>query len=483
MSDERALAAGVVALTAASLPGAEVEVGADRHRLSLTRFANSVIHQNVAEDITTVRLRIHLGGRTVSASATVADDAAVRALVDRAVDAVRLAPLDPGWPGLTLPAAPAVTRPVDAALAAATPGERAAVVRAFVDGAGGLETAGYCRTNHWTGGWVNSAGNTLEGEAAECGLSGIARRNGADGVARHAPLGLGALDGAALGARAAAKARAWVDPVELPAGRYEVVLEPTAVADIVETLAVAGFNGKAVNEHRSFVRLGDAQFDPAITLVDDPLVVGLGHDHEGTPRRRLLLVDRGRTVSLAHDRRTAAEAGGGATSTGHALDAAFAWGPIARHLGLAPGGIRPSADEPGAPVTATDAPGTDVDALSAEVDGPMADASVAELVARVDRGILVSDFWYTRMLDPRTLAITGLTRNGVWLIEGGEITRPVRNFRFTQSYAQALMPGSVLGIGRTAMALPGDTYTATSPRWTCPALHLASWNFTGGASG
>ena len=87
------------------------------------------------------------------------------------------------------------------------------------------------------------------------------------------------------------------------------------------------------------------------------------------------------------------------------------------------------------------------------------------------------------MLDPRTLAITGLTRNGLWLIEDGQVTTPLRNFRFTQSYAQALMPGNVVAIGSAVTPLPGDTYTATTPRWSCPALRLASWNFTGGASG
>jgi predicted Zn-dependent protease len=292
-------------------------------------------------------------------------------------------------------------------------------------------------------------------------LSGIARREGADGVARHAPTSLAGLDGRVLGARAAAKALAWADPIELPAGHYEVVLEPTAVADILEALAAAGFNGKAGNEHRSFVRVGEHQFDPAITLVDDPLAVGLGYDNEGTPRQRVVLVEMGTTVSLTHDRRSAAEAG--ATTTGHAVDSTFSWGPSARHLGLMPSG--------------------DGTGVAGEVDGPAADSSVAELIAGVERGVLVSDFWYTRMLDPRTLAITGLTRNGVWLIEGGRVTRPLRNFRFTQSYAQALMPGNVSGVGRTATPVPGDTYTSTSPRWSCPALHLASWNFTGGASG
>ena len=235
----------------------------------------------------------------------------------------------------------------------------------------------------------------------------------------------------------------------------------TAVADILESVAAAGFNGKLVNERRSFVRLGEDQFDPAITLVDDPLAIGLEYDNEGTPRQRLVLVDRGTTVSLTHDRRSAAEAG--ADSTGHAAETPFSWGPAARHLGLLPSGA------------ATD--------VANEVEGPVADSSVAELLAGVERGVLVSDFWYTRMLDPRTLAITGLTRNGVWLIEDGSVTRPLRNFRFTQSYAQALMPGNVKAVGRTSTPVPGDTYTATAPRWSCPALHLASWNFTGGASG
>jgi predicted Zn-dependent protease len=378
------------------------------------------------------------------------------------VDAVRVAPVDPTWSGFAEQAAAGETEPVDSDTAAASPADRAAVVKAFVDAAGGLETAGYVRTNHWTGAFASSTGQSLVGEAVECGLSGIARNDGADGVARSAPTRIRDLDGAALGARAAAKARSWAEPVELPPGRYEVVLEPTAVADILGNLASAGFSGKAVNERRSFVAVGEGQFDPSVSIHDDPLAAGIGYDAEGTPHRRFALVDGGRTVAVTHDRRSAAEAG--VTSTGHhPAENAFAYGPTARHLGLRPSGP--------------------LDGTAAEVAGPAADSSVAELVAGVERGILVSDFWYTRILDPRSLAITGLTRNGVWLIEDGRVTTPVSNFRFTQSYAQALAPGNVRAVGRTASAVPGDTYTTTSPRWSCPALHLASWNFTGGASG
>ena len=460
MSDQRQLPDQTVERALEALPGAEVSVQIDRNQLALTRFANSVIHQNVAEDATTMRLVVHLDGRTASGSTSVVSPDDVHSLVDRVAGAVRIAPLDPTWPGLAPKAPSGAPGGVDLATAGARPADRAEVVRGFVDGAGGLETAGYCRTNYWTGAFSDSAGQSVSGEAVECGVSGIARDDGADGLARYAPLSIAELDGFALGARAAAKARAWKDPEELPPGRYEVVLEPTAVADLLGNLAAHAFNGKAVNERTSFVRLDARQFDQALSLVDDPVSVGLGYDAEGTPRRLLPLVEAGTTVGVTHDRRSAAEAG--AQSTGHHGDAAFTFGPVARHLGLLP-------------TSPSESPG--------EVEGPLCDSSVAALVAGVERGILVSDFWYTRVLDPRTLALTGLTRNGVWLIEDGEVTRPLRNFRFTQSYAQALAPGNVLGVGRTASPVPGDTYTTTSPRWSCPALHLASWNFTGGASG
>ena len=104
---------------------------------------------------------------------------------------------------------------------------------------------------------------------------------------------------------------------------------------------------------------------------------------------------------------------------------------------------------------------------------------MAALVAGVERGLLVTDFWYTRVLDPRTLVVTGLTRNGVWLVEDGEVTAPVRNLRFTQSYPQALGPGAVLGVGTHAWRCR----TVGGVRFAAPALRLASWNFTGSASG
>jgi predicted Zn-dependent protease len=269
----------------------------------------------------------------------------------------------------------------------------------------------------------------------------------ADGVARRAGVSVAELDGSALGALAAAKARAGADPVELPPGRYDVVLEPSAVADVLMLLGMYGFNGRAVNEARSFLAPGTAQFDAAVVLDDDatdPAAVGAGFDAEGTPKHPTPLVAGGVSGSPVHDRRTAAEAG--TESTGHAIPGGERFGAIPTNLFLRPG------------------------------DG----GSVDDLVAGVDRGLLVTDLWYTRVLDPKTLVVTGLTRNGVWLIENGQIRSAVKNLRFTQSYADALGPGAVLGVGSAPSCLPAlwDLGAISTP-----PVRLASWNMTGGASG
>lgn len=442
---------------------AQAEVGTEHAELALTRFANSFIHQNIAESATVVRLRLHLDGRTATGSSTMTSADGLRDMVERSVAAVRHCPPDPLWPGLNPPTAVDGTGNWDEATATATPDQRADRVREFVETAGGLETAGYCRTGHREGAFANTAGHAVTGRSTEAAMDGIARCGGADGVARLGSFRLADLAGGVLGARASVKARAGVAPVELPPGRYEVVLEPTAVADLLLKLAAFGFNGKAYNERQSFAVPGAEQFDRAVTLVDDALASpALPFDAEGTRRAPIALVEHGITTAVAHDRRTAAGAGAGVTSTGHAVPGGAAIGALPLHLGFAP------------------APSPNGVARASEVSGPVVDSDTAALVAEVRRGLLVTDLWYTRVLDPKSLVVTGLTRNGVWLIEDGEVAGAIQNFRFTQSYPQALAPGAVLGVGRHT-ALQCQTFS--SAWWSAPALRLASWNFTGGASG
>ncbi|WP_307871051.1 metallopeptidase TldD-related protein [Micromonospora sp. C51] len=454
-------------------PAAQAEVTVTRVESALTRFANSAIHQNVAASSVDVRLRVHLAGRTAAGSGNAVTTDGLRALVERVLTAARFTPPDPAWPGLA-PAAPVAPSPAwDPATAHAGPDQRAALVRAFVDAAGGLATAGYCRTGYRMAAFANSAGHFAQGQAADAAMDGIARTDGADGTARQHVDRVADLDGAGLGRRAAAKARAAAHPVELPPGRYPVVLEPPAVADLLENLAWYGFNGRRYVERQSFAVPGTAQFDRAVTLVDDPLAAsGLPFDLEGTPSRALTLVEAGTTSAVVHDRRSAAELG--VASTGHAWAGSATFGPIPRNLRLAPAGTAGAADPTGVFLASGQGLG------GPAVDGAIGDPDTAALVSRMERGLLVSDLWYTRVLDPLSLVVTGLTRNGLWLVEDGRVTRAVRDLRFTESYPRALAPGAVLELGRRAVRLPDRV---DGVWWAAPSLRLASWNFTGGASG
>jgi predicted Zn-dependent protease len=458
---ELELAARVLELARTSAgPSADVDVSVNRVALGLTRFANSYIHQNVADITTEVQLRIHSEGRTTSASSTLVGTDALREMVERTVAAAKVSPPDPGWPGLIGPTPVLPSHDVDQAIVEASPEDRASRVRDYIEAVGDLTAAGYFRTRHWITAYANSAGQAVSGACTEAALDAIAKTASlSDGVAREASRRIADIDAAAHGARAAAKARAWDGAVEIEPGTYEVVLEPTAVADVLYCLGNFGFNGKLVNEHRSFLEVGSRQMDASITLVDDGVsatAAGLPFDNEGTPRSRLLLVESGVSRSAAYDRRSAAEAG--IASTGFADSGSAEFGSSPNNILL-----EPSAGP--APV---------------EVEGPASNSTVQALVAQVERGLLVTDHFYTRCLDPRRVLMTGLTRNGTWLIENGEIVRPVKNMRFTQSYSEALAPGNVHAIASHAIAQP---YNYGPNSATAPALRLAAWKFTGGASG
>jgi len=440
------LADHVVTLARARAADAEIEVTVRQGSEALTRFATSFIHQNVASEINHVLIRVALDGRNASTSVDgPADDESLGRAIDNVLEAARVRPPDPDWPGLAPRAGAPDVDHFDEATAAATPDERARRVRSFVDAAGGLETAGFCSTTTVQLAFANSAGQRLAGRGTAAEIDGIARTPTADGSSRRVAVRLADLDGRAVGERAAGKARTASEPTDLAPGRYEVVLEPDCVANILSFLLVAGFNGKSVEEGRSFARLGETQFDRSITLRDDitdPGTLGVAFDIEGTPKRPLDLIRDGVTSGLLHTRRTAKAAG--VESTGHAVEGGAAWGALGANLIIAAG-----------------------------------DRSVDQLVAGIERGVLVTDFWYTRILDPRTQVVTGLTRNGVWLVEDGQVVRPVTNLRFTQSFVDALGPDAVRGISaERALVLAGwDSI------YLVPSLHLASWNFTGGAKG
>ncbi|MCC5949671.1 MAG: TldD/PmbA family protein [Nitriliruptoraceae bacterium] len=444
--DLQVIADRIVAHVTDAGEGVEANVRVERTRHGLTRFANSFVHQHVGEDTVAVALTVAVEGRTSSASTTAIDDEALARLVHDTVEAARQQPVDPHWPGAT-PATPtAGTGTIDAATAEADPDARAAVVRDFVDAADDLRAAGFVDTELSQVAVASTAGQRAAGQTSRATLDGIHQTDTSAGAAHATSIRLADLDGASLGAQAADRARRSASFVDLEPGRYEVVLAPEAVATVLTFLSVYGFNAKAHLEGASFARLGEDQFDPAITIVDDPTDArrtGLPFDAEGTPKQRTVLVDAGRTTALAHDRRTAARSE--TTSTGHAI----------------PGGAGIGA----VPTDVTLQPGT---------------TPLDELIAGVERGLFVTQFHYVRILDPKSSVATGLTRNGTFLVEDGEIVGAVGNLRFTQSFLDALAPGAVTGVGDDARYAHGEFGPGMV---ICPSLRLASWNFTGGAKG
>ncbi len=422
----------------------EVEVRVAGGTSALTRFANSFVHQNVGEEGDVVSLRIARGGRVTSGTTSNVQPDRLDAFVEETLQRSEVQPIDPHWPGLTTddPGGPSVDH-FDPATAAADPAERAARVATFVAAGPGLKAAGYCETTGAEIAFANSAGIRHEGRYSSAVLDGIHQTGTSAGSGHAASNRLSDIDAAAVGALAATRAVDAAEPYDIKPGHYEVVLAPECVATVAIFLAYYGFNGKFVNEGMSFVEPGSRQFDPAVTLADDvtdPRAAGVGFDTEGTRRRPVTLVGGGVSTGLLHDRRTAAQAG--AESTGHAAPGSEVYGPVPSAMFFTGGDQSPDA-----------------------------------LIASVERGVYVATFNYCRVLDPKTMAVTGLTRNGTFMIENGQITGAVGVMRFTQSFLGALGPGNVLGIG-------DDTRWADSEFGPllvhAPSLRLGEWHFTGG---
>jgi predicted Zn-dependent protease len=249
------------------------------------------------------------------------------------------------------------------------------------------------------------------------------------------------VEAGAIGERAAGKAVASQRPRDLDPGRYTVVLEPSAVSTLVGFLAWIGFGGRTLVEGRSCFsgKEGRRVAAPTISIYDDPLsplTLGTPFDFEGVPRRRVDLIREGVFLGGVYDMRTAKEAG--TETTGHALPPPNPEGPFPLNLFLEPG-----------------------------------DASLDEMIRTTERGVLVTRFHYSNVVHPVESTITGMTRDGTFQIENGEIGPPVKNFRFTQSILEALT--NTTAIGRDTELASEFFFSASR----VPALRIEGFHFTG----
>lgn len=436
----RALAARVVEMTKAN----EAEVLVTSNDAALTRFAGNRIHQNVAEEDTTVSVRAVLGKRTGVASTNRLDDDALRVCCAAAVAAARVAPADDGFPGLPAPAPIERMERVCESTRAFDADARARAAAAIIEQSAfrGLSAAGTVGRSDYAVAVANSSG--VDAAMGVTALKATVLSSGSDGGSGWASwLGCDAslFAPAAFGDEAATIAERAADPGALDAGTYAVVLAPAAVSDLLDFLGYLGFGAQAVDEKSSFIagHVGEKLLSERITLIENALgaeTIGLTFDFEGSPKRRVPLVEAGVVRGPVTDSYWAAKLS--VPNTGHALPAPNPYGPLPMNLELAAG-----------------------------------DTRVDEMIAGVTRGLYVTRFHYVNVEDPVRVVLTGMTRDGTFMIEDGRLTKPVKNVRFTQSVVDALSDVEAVGDRRV---LIGPEEGGAN---LAPALLIARWAVTG----
>ncbi len=402
--DRETIAKRVLAISQAD----ETEVLVASSDTSLTRFTRNGIHQNVAARDVAVSVRAIAGKRTGVAATNRVDESSLRDVAERALAMARLAPEDPDF--VALPKGEAAAPPPGSyseATASASPALRATMTDTIfrIAEADGLWSAGYCSTGVSGYTIASSAGTLASFDGTEAGIN--VKMNGADstGFAECYVNDVAGLDAHAIGAKAAAIARETAQPRAVEPGSWTVILEPAAFGELLSYLA-DHFSARAFDEGSSFYsgKLGETLLGSNVTIVDDyaqPLAPSSPYDYEGQRKERVTLIEQGVARDIVTDSYWAHKLQ--RRNTGHALPAPNSYGPQALNLLVMPGS-----------------------------------KSTGELIASTQRGLLVTRFWYIRTVDQKHAIVTGMTRDGTFLIENGTIAGGVRNMRFNQSILGAL---------------------------------------------
>jgi len=436
----------------------EVEVLFSGGKSALTRFANNVIHQNVAEENYVVSVRTVFGGRTARSTTNKLDDESLQRVVQSSERLAKVQHPDPDLLPTPEPCgagAPAREGPPIrhfGETAAITPAQRADTVKKIVAIAEKhkLTTAGIVSTAETAEGVFNSRGlaDWHTQTSSEISITMLAADS--SGWQKANSPNVANLDAVALAEIAARKAFDSAKPREIPAGKYTVILEPAAVLDIVGFMFF-DFGGLSILDQRSFLnnRVGTRLFGDNINIWDDvahPLQSGTPFDGEGMRRQKVQLVENGVVKRLVYARASAEKMKrsehkdkvGPIEPTGHGF-------PLPNEMGEAPMNI----------VFGTTTKPNSVD----------------QMIASTERGVLVTRLWYIREVNPYEKILTGMTRDGTFFVENGKIRHGVRNFRFNQSLIQMLSNVDAMG---TPVRASGEE----SFDMVVPAMKVRDFNFT-----
>jgi predicted Zn-dependent protease len=399
------------------------------------RFALNNVSTSGVISNTELSVQVAFGKRTGSAAINEFSDAALARVVKRAEDLARLAPENPEFMPAVGPQTYRATDTFSAATAALTPDDRAEIARASIAPckAEGLIAAGFLNDNQSFVAFANSNGNFGYQRATGMDYTCTVRTEdgrGSGWVARNLQ------DASRFNVDtdiqiAMRKASASAEAQALEPGKYTVILEPAAAAGLI-TFMFNFFDARSADEGRSFLskagggnKIGDQVFDPRVNVYADPRhpeTPALPWDGDGLPRDRFVMIENGVVRNLRYSRY---------------------W-----------------ADKQGKPAMAQ--PGNLI------MEGGT--KSTSDLVRETQRGILVTRTWYIRMVDPQTVLLTGLTRDGTFYIENGELRYPLKNFRFNES--PVIMLNNIDELGRSVRLGDGDSSIMI------PAMRLRDFTFT-----
>jgi PmbA protein len=418
---------------------------------SLTRFAGSAVHQHVAERNQTVILRVVLGKKIAVVTTNIFLPSSLKKSLQKAVSLAKVQQPNEEFISLPEPKSIPEIETFSKKMNSLTPNQKVKVIKTLLrrvkekrgkgSGAfseGEVELA-----------VVNSLGVETYQKFSDLFLHLIVENDKSSGYASFVARDPDQLDVDAL-AEEALRKTSKEEPIQIEPGEYEVILEPYAVSELLSFLGYLGFHALAVQEGRSFFsnRFGEKMVDEKVTIYDDgldPEGLQVPFDFEGIPKKKVTFFDRGVAKEVTYDSFTAGREG--RDSTGHGLIAPNTAGPIPINLFMKGG-----------------------------------ESSLEEMVKSVRRGIYVTRFHYTNVVEPMKTVITGMTRDGTFLIEEGEVKRPIKNLRFTESILKALSQVTAISKGRRICS-EGTVYSRRFVTGTVvPAIKIDGFNFSGVSS-
>ena len=415
---------------------------------SLTRFTQSTIHQHVAERNGTLILRVVLGKKIAVATTNLLKFPSLKDSLQKAISLAKIQHPNEGFISLPepkpIPELDTFSKKIDRL----TPDKKVKVIKDLfaIVKERGLKVSGAFSHGKVELAVINSLGVEAYQRYSDLFFHLIVGDEKSSGYASFVSRDPDQLDIDSLAKEAIEKASKG-EPIQIEPGEYEVILEPYAVSELLSFLGYLGFHALAVQEGRSFFcnEFGKKMVDEKVTIYDDgcdPKGLQVPFDFEGIPKKKVIFFEEGVAKGVTYDSFTAGREGKG--STGHALIAPNTEGPIPINLLMKEGS-----------------------------------SSLEEMIRSIRRGIYVTRFHYTNVVEPMKAVLTGMTRDGTFLIEEGEIKRPIKNLRFTESILKALSRVSAISKDRRVCS-EGTVYSRRFVTGVvAPAIKVDGFNFSG----